>query len=184
MNDSNISELDALKIVDDTIRKVSEQDGKKRIIDWIISKYFRDSNESFFDPPKRTGKKVVTKKGDRKPGKGKPSYSVIKDLNLKPKSKISLIDFAADKKPSSHKEKCVVCTHYLNRTLEIKNININHIYTCYKDAGWKVPKNFKNMLHQAGADGWLDTKDGNNLLVTPIGENLVEHDLPKKEKHK
>ena len=185
MSDSNISEIDALKIVDDTIGKISEQDSKRRIIDWIISKYFKDSNESFLVSPKRTSRKKTTiQKGNRKPGKGKPTYSIIKDLILNPKSKKSFKEFVADKKPSNHKEKCVICIYYLSKTLELTSININHIYTCYKNADWKVPKDFKNMLHQSGTEGWLDTKDGNNLLVTAIGEDLIEHDLPYKEKKK
>jgi len=184
MNASNISEIDALKIIDDTISKIADQEGKKRIIDWIISKYFKESTETFFGSTKKPSKKTVAIKSQKRPGSAKLSYSIIKDLILKPKSKKSFRDFASEKKPANHKEKCVVCIYYLIKILEMSNININFIYTCYKDINWKGPKDFKNMLHQAGTEGWLDTKDGNNLLVTAIGENLVEHDLPHKEKKK
>ncbi|MBX3009737.1 MAG: hypothetical protein KF816_17060 [Melioribacteraceae bacterium] len=184
MSNPNISEIDALKIVDDTLSKVSEQDGKKRIIEWIISKYFNDSNASFFEPTIEKKKRAAKNNKPKKQSKVKASYSIIKDMILKPKNKKSLRDFVNDKKPSNHKEKIVVCIYYLTKTLEKQNVNINHIYTCYKDVDWKVPKDFKNMLHQAGSEGWLDTKEGENLLVTPIGENLVEHDLPRKEKVK
>ncbi len=184
MNASNISEIDALKIIDDTLSKVADQDGKKRIIDWIISKHFKESTETFFESTKKPNKKTVVKKGQKRSSSGKPSYSIVKDLILKPKGKKSFRDFASEKKPANHKEKCVVCIYYLIKILEISNIDINFIYTCYKDVNWKGPKDLKNMLHQAGTEGWLDTKDGNNLLVTPIGEDLVEHDLPHKEKKK
>jgi hypothetical protein len=182
MSDSNISEIDALKIVDDTLSKISEQDGKKRIIEWIISKHFKDSNELFFESPVENKKKSIKSNKPKKQGKAKASYSIIKDLILKPKNKKSFRDFIKEKKPSNHKEKIVVCIYYLSKSLEKQNVNINHVYTCYKDADWKVPADFKNMLHQAGSEGWLDTKDGENIIVTPIGENLVEHDIPRKEK--
>lgn len=184
MSESAISEIDALKIIDETIDKIADVDGKKRIVEWIVSKHLGVSKDSFFEESKKPEKKKPTKNSNKKSSSTKISFSIIKDLVLNPTNKISLRDFIKEKKPSNLKEKCVVCIYYLTKELELTNINVNHLYTCFKNAEWKVPKDFKNMLHQTGSEGWLDTKDGNDLLVTPIGENLIEHDLPRPEKAK
>jgi len=59
---------------------------------------------------------------------------------------------------------------------------VDHIYTCFKEATWKVPPNLANSLAvTANRKGWSNTEDTRDLRVTVSGENLVEHDLPRKE---
>jgi hypothetical protein len=44
---------------------------------------------------------------------------------------------------------------------------------------WRVPADLANTLqYTASKDGWLDTKKMDDIKVTTIGENVVEHDLP------
>ncbi len=37
-------------------------------------------------------------------------------------------------------------------------------------------------MHQAGSAGWLDTADSEEIKLTSMGENLIEHELPKEQK--
>jgi len=76
----------------------------------------------------------------------------------------------------------VVALYYVANTLKIEQVSIDHIYTFFKAANWPVPADLPNTLHQAGTEGWLDTSDAKDIKVTPIGENLVEHDLPRQSK--
>ncbi len=111
-----------------------------------------------------------------------PSLSIVAKLNLRPTNKVSLNDFVAQKKPTTHFEKCTLCAHYLHDTLSIEAISMDHIYTCYKHMQWRLPTDLSNMLAQAGTKGLLDVRNRSNIHVTNIGSNLIEHDLPKKSR--
>jgi hypothetical protein len=114
--------------------------------------------------------------------KGKSVISMDKNLNLSPKGKKSAAQFAAEKKPANAKQKCVVAVYYLRDIVGLTAISVSSIYTFFKALGWPLPANLKNMLSQAGTDGWLDTSNFEEIQLTTIGENLVEHSLPPKEK--
>lgn len=109
---------------------------------------------------------------------------ILKNLDLAPQDKQSLREFVDVKKPSNLLEKCTVLTYYLINTLEVVPTTTDHIYTAFKTLGWRVPSNLPNTLQQAGSNGWLDTKASADIKTTPMGENLVEHDLPRPEKKK
>ena len=110
----------------------------------------------------------------------KTSFSIVNDLNLRPKNKQNLKDFAAEKGPASHIDKCTVSVYYLINTADIEEVTMDHVFTCYKHMSWRLPSDLSNMLAQAGTQGYLDVTDRTNIRLTTHGENLVEHDLPKK----
>jgi hypothetical protein len=117
-------------------------------------------------------KRKIAKKG---------SFSMVKDLNLRPQGKTGLKDFCAEKAPESHVEKCTVSVYYLSNDLGISAVDMDHVYTCYKHMSWRLPANLSNMLAQAGSKGYLNVADRANITVTTHGDNLVEHDLPKEK---
>ena len=105
---------------------------------------------------------------------------MVRDLNLKPKGKKTLDEFVESKKPSSYYEKSTVATYYLKHELSLSAISANHIFTCFKHMKWRVPADlFNTLAYTASQYGWLDTSNGEDIKVTTMGENLVEHDLPK-----
>jgi hypothetical protein len=57
------------------------------------------------------------KSGGRRPRKP-PSYSLVKELNLRPDGKPSLRDFFAEKQPPSQQEELTVILYYLCKILE------------------------------------------------------------------
>ncbi len=120
------------------------------------------------------------KSSQRQTRRGTPS--IDKTLVLRPKTGKSFKDFATAKAPKSAFEKNVVAVHWL-KSAGVKAIGPDQVYTCYKDAGWRIPAGLYNSLAvTASKKGWLDTADMNQIVVTPHGENLVEHDLPRKKK--
>ena len=100
----------------------------------------------------------VTKKKPKvkstKAKKTKATHSVVKDLNLRPKDKRSFNDFVNEKSPASIKEKCTTSIYYLCHELNEKQVGIDHVYTCFKNVKWSIPKDLKNSLHQSASEGW------------------------------
>jgi hypothetical protein len=85
-----------------------------------------------------------------------------------------------EKKPNSIYEKCTVAAYYLKHVLGLKAVSANHIFTCFKHVKWRVPADLLNSLsYTASQYGWLDTSDRQSVNVSTMGENLIEHDLPR-----
>src|SRR5205823_2576602 len=128
-------------------------------------------------------KKSSNRKASSQP-KSQP-ISLSKDLNLKPKGNQSFDEFVQIKDPKSLYEKCTIAVYYLRTELSITGVSASHVYTCFKHMKWKLPADLGNTLsYTASQHGWLDTSNMQDLNVTAMGENLVEHDLPKKSKKK
>ena len=68
----------------------------------------------------------------------------------------------------------------LRDELELANVTLSGVYTFFNSLSWPVPADLKNVLQQAGTEGWLDTADSEDIKITSLGENLVEYELPKK----
>lgn len=177
---SNRSEIEIIQAVDKALSELDD-DAKKRVLAWVNAKYASDAatltTKAAPTPPPKGGGRVTT--GRKRKAKSKVAPKQIKDLNLRPKGKESVGDFADKKRPTNQMQKCVVALYYLLNVLKLDKAGLNHVFTVFKDVGWRVPANLANTLHQTGTVGWLDTADSEDLKVTGIGENLVEHDLPK-----
>lgn len=114
------------------------------------------------------------------------SHSPIKDLDLSSKKNSkSLRDFYKEKAPFSAMESNAVFVYYLQKIANAKNINADHVYSCYKDVSARVPTALnQSLLDTSHRKGWIDTSSMENILIAIPGENLVENDLPRKEKDK
>lgn len=111
------------------------------------------------------------------------SFSIVKDLNLKPKDKKSLKAFFEEKKPETNIESNAVFVYYLEKILTVSVINIDHIFTCYREVRSRIPGNLKQSIADSGSKyGYIDTSDMRNIKIIVRGVNLVVHDLPKKKK--
>jgi len=117
--------------------------------------------------------------GKSKAAKKSLSYQIIQTLNLKPSGKKSLIDFVSEFNAKNNFEYNLLFVYYLEKVLNEKNISLNHLYTCYKELGLKVPNIYQSIADTKSRKGWIDTKDMNNLNVPIAGENYLEHDMKK-----
>jgi len=107
--------------------------------------------------------------------------TLVKDLNLKPSGLRSLQDFYNEKLPQSNIENNLVFVYYLQKILSISGITMDHIFSCYKDVGLKVPLSLRQSIADtASRYGYLDTSNMQDIRVIIRGENFIEHDLPKK----
>lgn len=136
-----------------------------------------DSNEDFLDPKLKTIIKSSSKKTTKK------SPQILGNLNLRPTDKKSLITFIEEKKPSGNIYSTATFVYYLNEILEIPEITPNHIYTCYRELGKKIPANLEQNLRDCASSryGYIDYKD-NKCEINVKGINFVEQDLPQKKK--
>lgn len=184
-----ITDVDALKAVDDALSGLDDPPARERVLSWAWKKFVSTRTpaaeheiDDSTHTPKRT-KKKATGSGNAK-GKAKRKVnaplSMVKDLNLKPKGKKSLDDFVEGKKPNSIYEKCTVAAYYLKHELGLAAVSANHVFTCFKHMKWRVPADLLNSLaYTASRFGWLNTNDRENISVSTMGENLIEHDLPR-----
>lgn len=108
--------------------------------------------------------------------------TLLKDLNLMSEgSSESLRDFYGKYEVKTNLERTLIFVYYLQQIRGIEGININHIFTCYRNIdGLKIPGHLKqNILDTSSKKGWLDTADMEDIKVPVTGVNYIEHDLPK-----
>lgn len=122
-----------------------------------------------------SGHNMVTRR-QRKSGGLKESYAIIKNLDLSQPA--ALKEFYAGKPTASALEKNAVFVYYLSKIANIKNINLNHIYSCYKEVGTKLPEALKQSLADTSSKkGWIDTKSMSDIKITLKGEGKVMREL-------
>ena len=127
---------------------------------------------------KATKRKRVTKVGE--------SYKLVPDLNLSGTDDIpSLKDFYKEKNPASAQECNPVFIYYLKKMLKIDKVGIDHVYTCYKAVGAKVPgRLYQSLVNTQNRKGTIITGDTKDIGISTIGENFVEQELPKSQQSK
>jgi hypothetical protein len=124
--------------------------------------------------------KVSVKKVKPKASQKSASFSLVSDLNLNPSNTKSLKMFYGEFLAKSFFEKNLLFVYYMERIIKINDISANHIYTCYKHVGQKIPGNlYQSLVDTKNHKGWIETKDINDLKITIAGENYVEHDFHK-----
>lgn len=131
--------------------------------------------------PPATKKKAPKKKGTTTK---KQSFTILKDLNLRNDEGQSFKDFVVEKNPSSAIDFNAVAVYYLKETLELENVTINHINTCYKEVKRKPPGDLLQSIRDTSSNkyGYIDTADSLDIKMPHRGASFVEHDLPKSKK--
>jgi hypothetical protein len=137
------------------------------------------------DQPKNSGNLTRNRHRPAQPASRKktrrPGPTLLKDLDLRPANGKSWREFATEKNPTSTRERSIVALYYLRQILTLGAVGSDHIYTCFKDMGWKLPTDFNNHLQVVAKErGWLNTAEMSDIGLTSRGENFVEHDLPRK----
>jgi hypothetical protein len=139
---SNFTEIDALKAVDDALAQLGDESERNRVLQWAWAKYSTQ--------PARTAEEEKTQETTTRKRKSSrstkrqahnPSPTHVRTLNLRPDGQQSFTEFAAEKKPTTNQEKCAVAVYYLSQVLGISSIDFNHVFTCFKQAGWRIPNN-------------------------------------------
>lgn len=184
-----MSEVKAIETIDNTLSALAP-DERARVLGWAQQKFGSSAqinpttHHSATAQPNPTTPANSTNVRAKTSKKVKTIISMDKSLNLSPSGKVSAVQFATGKSPTNAMQKCVVAVYYLRDTIEMEKVTTQAVFTFFKHLGWPAPADLKNTLQQAGSAGWLDTADGQDIKVTSLGDNLVEHELPAKAKNK
>jgi hypothetical protein len=117
----------------------------------------------------------------RRAGSSQPK--VVKELDLRPKGKKTLADFVKEKNPTSQHDKHAVTVYYLSNVAGISPVGRDHVFTAWREMGWKLPPDFLASLRlTASKKRYLDTSNTDDLRLLNPGVNRVEHDLPVAKK--
>jgi hypothetical protein len=115
----------------------------------------------------------------------KPTEIPSIPINLKgDKNMPSLVDLYREKLPQTHQELITLFVYYISRYLDIPNVKLGHIVSCYNEIGAKKPKRIEQIFEEIRLfSGWLESGEGaTTTKITIDGVNLVEHFLPYKSK--
>jgi len=115
-------------------------------------------------------------------GRGRRSgdtYRVL-DLDLRPSGKPSLREFMKQKGPSTDPEKYACMIQYLKQHLGIESVTPDHLFTCFKEIAEKVPNIRQGLINTYHRHGWITKTGKSGIALTRAGQNVVEHDLPRK----
>ena len=122
-------------------------------------------------PKKRNSSSSASKKRKSK------SPNIVSSLDLMPSGQDSLDDFIRGLKVKSNLERNAAFLYYLIHEIKVSDVGLDHIYTCYRHLKTKVPAAFYQSIVDTGNKGWIDTKNTDNLTLTGVGLNYVEHDM-------
>lgn len=183
---SPVNEVKTITAIETALSRLDDAGARDRILKWAWDKFsskpgqYAETQTGAEIPariqPGEARKRVKAKGGS----KTRKKMLIVKDLNLSMSDKKSFKDFVNEKKPLSNQEKCTVALYYLQNEIEVENVTVNHIYTCYKNVNWRTV-DLRNILFlTASRKGWVNTSDTENITITIHGEALVEHDLPHK----
>lgn len=141
----------------------------------ILAEVFDDNVKGSFIS---SGSKVSVTTSSNKSANNKPP-KIVSGLNLVPSGKDSLKEFMTKYNyQKSNPEICLLFIYYLTKICGLKDINQDHLYTCYKDMSIPAPNNLYQCLADASRrKGWFDNIG--DLNVTIQGENKVEHNMKK-----
>jgi hypothetical protein len=182
-----MSEEKIYKIKIDLGQGLFEAEGSKEFVEQNFESFkevIREKKAVFVKEKASSELNSTENKNKRKKFVRGGSFSIVKDLNLKPKDKKSLKKFFEEKHPETNIESNAAFVYYLEKTLGITSITPDHIFTCYKEIGLRIPGNLRQSIVDTGSSryGYIDASNMQDIKIIVRGENLVVHDLPKKRK--
>lgn len=121
-------------------------------------------------------------KAKKSPKTTKPSSAgtLLTSLNLRPPGKTSLKDYVTQFKKPTSEEKILIFIYYLKEELKEDNLTLDHIFTCLREIGDKIPTYLKQVVTNVKNNkGWIDTTNWESLTFTTQGMNHIEHDIER-----
>jgi hypothetical protein len=179
-----MTEGEAFKLIDDALSAL-EPDAQARILAWANTKFGSSavsgpsSRPSATPAVARVKAPSKNKNGPSGTKRSKTTLKIDKTIDLFPTDKQSATEFAAEKAPSSIPQKGVIAVYYILEIIELEDAAVGQVAAFFQAVNWPLPADLPNALQQAGSKGWLDTKNSDDLKLTPLGYNLVRHELPQ-----
>jgi len=109
------------------------------------------------------------------------SFTLDRQLNLRPENKESLKDFATAYQTDSAPKRILVIVFYLKEILKMDSVGPNHIYTGFDELDLRVPKSLYQLISAAkNKNGWLDFETMDDIGLSIQGRNAIKYDLKAK----
>jgi hypothetical protein len=138
-----------------------------------------NTNSEVITLPNKSKKSKSVKARSTSSQKTNGEIKFLTDLNLRPKGKESLKDFAAKYQIKTSEELSLLIIYYLKETLQ-ETVTLGHIFTCLKELGKKIPTHLKQVLtNNKNTKHWIDLSDWNDIKYSISGMNHMEHDFTK-----
>jgi len=139
-------------------------------------------------PPIKQNSNRPQKKNSKKSGNSpkKIDLSLI-PLDVKAKdNRPALSKFFEEKQPKSNQEIITLIAYYLKTYLNVSVMKYGHALFCYNEIKKPKPLNIVQLFRDTVFyKKWLVTgKEDGTVELSIAGENLVKHDLPKKNQSK
>lgn len=131
-----------------------------------------------------TGTPTANTKSARKRSGSKRSWEPDRKIEFWPEGVQSFKDFVAEKDPQTNNQKNAVAVFWLEQLAGIKEVGLPQVDAAYKLCGWRESADLNTALRTtASKTHWIDTSNTKAITTTPVGRNLVTHELPiKKDK--
>ncbi len=159
---------------------------QEKVFDLLISSLIKPDDKNNFkasapkSPARKKTKKESAPKSKRTSTKKKDSFTLLKDLDLTGKAvnDESFADFIKHKKFKSHVQFITISVYYLEKIMNLENITIDHVFTCYKNISKRPPDNLIQAFKDASGKrfGYIDFSNRENITIPHIGETHVEND--------
>jgi len=129
-------------------------------------------------PTKADEQKKAPKKRSSKPSSTKPqSYKTV-DLGLSPQERAEFKDFYISKAPKTQNDHVLVVIYWLLKNTDREKLTVDEIFTGLRTVGERIPKRITSVLSNLSIGSYI-TKENNEPTLLHIGEDYVDHDLPK-----
>jgi hypothetical protein len=104
---------------------------------------------------------------------GTPRTPKVLDLDLK-KGPVTLEEFCKKKNPTGDNQKYLAIAHWLKENLNIIEVSMDHVHTCYRTMGWHTPKDASGPLRAMKRSGWFQKgKEVGTYSINHVGDNEV-----------
>jgi hypothetical protein len=98
---------------------------------------------------------------------------LLDDLDLS-SATVTLKAFMEEKHPAGDTKRYLAIAYWLKTYLNINEITMDHVYTCYRSLGWNVPNDAGVALRNAKSNGWMKKGAGKGAYaLNHIGEGVV-----------
>ncbi len=151
--------------------------GTNSDITTVVADVDTDADENAAEIQEDTLTSTRLKRGEGPKSDRNAGLKLVADLDLMPEGKEFLKDFVTAKNPGTAEEQVLLFVYYMTHTLSVSPITPDHVLSCFKPAGKKVPVDLRQTIRNVAKNkAWLNT-DLDDLHVTTQGENHVEHTL-------
>jgi hypothetical protein len=125
--------------------------------------------DEFTEPPSG-----MTPNSPTKPKKKKYATPQVLSIDLK-SGKIPFDEYVQLKTPTDTTKKYLVCAAWLKENLNLDEITINHVYTCFRALGWNVQRDVGQTFRTGKKQGYFDNGSKNGFWkINHIGLGVVD----------